>query len=146
MWGLTYPTLLNPVFILQKKAVKAMTFSDIITASLPLFNKLQLLGLSYISNLQLAYFVFEYVNGLSPQFFENYFTIIGSKHDIRTRQSTRGNLFLERQHTIQYGIRSVQYSGAKLWNSIPSEIRFSSTVKQFRTKLKRYYLKSYEID
>ena len=54
--------------------------------------------------------------------------------------------FLERQHTIQYGIRSVQYSGAKLWNSIPSEIRLSSTVKQFRTKLKKHYLKSYEID
>ena len=36
VWGLTYPTLLNPVFILQKKAVKAMTFSDIITPSLPI--------------------------------------------------------------------------------------------------------------
>ena len=108
VWGLTYPTLLNPVFILQKKAVKAMTFSDIITPSLPLFNKLHFLRLSDISNLQLASFVFECVNGLSPQFFENYFTSIASKHGIGTRQSTRGNLFLERQHTIQYVIRSVQ--------------------------------------
>ena len=145
VWGLTYPTLLNPVFILQKKAVKAMTFSDITTPSLLSFNKLQLLRLTDISNLQLASFVFECVNGLSPQFFENYFTSIASKHGNGTRQSTRGSLFLERQHTIQYGIRSVQYSGAKLWNSIPSEIRLSSTVKQFRTKLNKYYLKSYEI-
>ena len=80
MWGLTYPALLNPVFILQKNAVKAVTFSDIITPSLPLFNKLQLLRLTDISNLQLASFVFECVNGLSPQFFENYFTSIASKH------------------------------------------------------------------
>ena len=146
VWGLTYPTLLNPVFILQKKAVKAMTFSDIVTPGLPLFNKLQLLRLTDISNLQLASFVFECVNGLSPQFLENYFISIASKHGKGTRQSTRGNLFLERQHTIQYGIRSVQYSSAKLWNSIPPEIRLSSTIKQFRTKLKKYYLKSYEID
>ena len=137
MWGLTYPTLPNPVFILQKRDVKAMTFSDIITPSLPLFNKLQLLRLTDISNFQLASFVFECVNGLSSHFFENYFTSVASKHGKGTRQSTRGNLFLKRQHTIQYGIRSVQYLGAKLWNSIPSEIRLSSTVKQFWTKLKK---------
>ena len=76
---------------------------------------------SDISNLQLASFDVECVNGLSPQFFESYFTSIASKYGIGTRQSTRGNLFSERQHTIQYRIRSVQYSGAKLWNSIPSD-------------------------
>ena len=95
VWGLTYPTLLNPVFILQIKAVKAMIFSDIITPSLPLFNKLQLLRLTDISNLQLASFVFECVKGLSPQLFENYFTGIASKHGKGTRQSTRRNLFLK---------------------------------------------------
>ena len=99
------PPFFNPVFILQKKAVKAMTFSDIITPTLPLFNKLQLLRVSDINNLQLASFGFECVNGLSPQFFENYFTSIASKHGIETRQSTRGNLLLEKQHTIQYRIR-----------------------------------------
>ena len=85
----------------------------------------------------MACFVFECVNDLSPQFFQNYFTSVASKHGKGTRQSIKGNLFLERQHTIQLGIRLVQYSGAKLWNSIPSEIRLSSTVKQFRTKLKK---------
>ena len=64
VWGLTYPTLLNAVFILQKKAIKAMTFCDIIKPSLPLFNKLQPLRLTNISNLHLASFVFERVNGL----------------------------------------------------------------------------------
>ena len=76
VWCLTYPTLLNPVFILQKKAVKAMPFSDMITPSLPLFNKLQLLRLTDISNLQLASFVFECVNGLSHQFFETFSLVL----------------------------------------------------------------------
>ena len=68
---------------------------------------------------------------------------MGKEHG---RQSITGNLFMERQNTVQYGIRSVQYAGAKLWNFIPSEIGLSSTVKQFQTKLKKYYLKSYEIE
>ena len=118
-----------------------MTFSDMKTLSLPLFDKLQLLRLTDISNLQSASFLYESVNGLSPQFFENYFASIASKHGKGTRHSTRGNLYLERQNTIHYGIRSVQHSGVKLWNSIPSEIRVSSTVKQFRTKLKKILFK-----
>ena len=101
MWGLTYPTFLCPVFILQKKAIKAMTFSDMITPSLPLFNKLQLLRLTDISNVQLAPFVYECVNGLSPQFFENYFTSIAGKHGKGTRQSTKGN-FVFGKAKIQY--------------------------------------------
>ena len=80
MWGLTRLTHLNSVFILQKKAVKTMTFSDIKTPSLPLFSELQLLRLTDISNLQLVSFVYECVNGLSLQFFENYFTSLASKH------------------------------------------------------------------
>ena len=104
--GLTYSTHLNPVFILQKKAVKAMTFSNMKTLSLPLFKESQLLRLTDISNLQLVSFVYECVNGLSPEFFENYFTGLASKHSKGTRQPTRGNSFLERQNTIQYGIRS----------------------------------------
>ena len=110
-----------------------MTFSDIKTPSLQLFNELQLLRLTDISNLQLASFVYECANTLSPQFFENCFTSIANKYGKGTQQSTRGNLFLERQNTIQYEIRSIQYSGAKLWNPISSEVRLSSTVKQFRT-------------
>ena len=80
MCGLAYPTHLNPVFILQKTAVKAMKFSGMKTPSLPLFIELQLLRLTYISNLQLASFVYECVSGLSPQFFQNYFTSLASKN------------------------------------------------------------------
>ena len=92
VWGLPYPIHLNPVFVLQKKSLKAMTFSHTKRPNLPLFNELQLLRLTDASNLQLASFVYECVNGLSPQCFENFFTSLASKHNKGTRQSTRGNL------------------------------------------------------
>ena len=37
VWGLTYPTYLNKVFILQKKIIKCMTFNDIMVPSSPSF-------------------------------------------------------------------------------------------------------------
>ena len=60
---------------------------------------------------------------MTPDYFSDYFKHVSDVHSICTRQAIRDDLFLERRHTIQYGIRSVQYSGAELWNSIPVELR-----------------------
>ena len=87
-------------------------------------------------NLQVASFVFECANGSSPSYFHEYFKLILNKHTIRTRQSTMGNLFLERRNTDQYGIRSIQFYCVILWISIPSEIRNLTSTACFRTKLK----------
>ena len=60
-----------------------------------------------------------------------------------TRQSTKGNLFLERRNTDQHGIRSIQFSGVKLWNSIPPNIRASKSLNTFRNELTKYYISFY---
>ena len=140
---MTYPTHLDKVFILQKKMIKCMTFNDIMVPSSSLFHKLKFLKLNDINNFQIVSFVYECINGLAPQYFENFFISLSSKHSIGTRQSKTGNLFLERQNTVQYGIRSIQYAGAKLWNSVLYEIRLDSSIKKFRSELKVYLIKSY---
>ena len=83
---------MDPVFVLQKKTLKAITFSDIRSPSTAIFCDLDLLTLCDKCNLQVASFVFECVNGLSPSYFHEYFKLISSKHTTRTRQSTIGNL------------------------------------------------------
>ena len=82
VWGLTYPTHLNKAFILQKKIIKCMTFNDIMVPSSPLFHELEFLKLNDINNLQTASFVYECINGLAPQYFENFFTSLSSKYSI----------------------------------------------------------------
>ena len=36
-----------------------------------------------------------------------------------TRLASRGDLFLETNSTFQYGIRSIEFTGARLWNILP---------------------------
>ena len=60
-----------------------------------------------------------------------------------TRQSTKGNLFLERRNTDQYDMRSIQFSGVELWNSIPPNIRASKSLNRFRNELKKYHISFY---
>ena len=108
--------------------------------SKPLFRDLELLKLSDIHSLQLLSLVYDCVNHITPNYFSDYFRHV---HSICTRQVIRYDLFLQRRHT-QYGIRSVQYSGAKLWNSVPVELRSLKSASQFRAKLEVYFMSQYD--
>ena len=74
---------------------------------------------------QLLSFMYDCQNHLAPTHFHSYFTLIFEVHGYNTRLASRGDLFLTRKTTLQYGIRSIQYSGARLWKSVPILIRES---------------------
>ena len=109
------PTYLQPLLILQEKILKAITYSSMLDHSNPLFRDLELLKLSDIHSLQLLSFVYDCVNYITLDYFSDssgmLLMLISSAP---ARQAIKDNLFLQRRHTTQYGIRSVQYSGAKL--------------------------------
>ena len=118
VWGLTYPTYLKPVTTLQKRVVRIMTFSDPRSHSEPLLKSLRLLKFSDIIHLEILSFVYQWYHKLSPSCFVNYFNPVSSIHSYNTRQSQIDNLFVKSVHTTEYGIRSLSYTGPKLWNSL----------------------------
>ena len=143
-WGLTYPSMLDSISALQKKTLRIVTFSDKTAPSLPIFDGLQVLKFSDIIFLLIVSFVFECVHNLAPTYFRNYFTSIQSIHDIGTRQSLKGDLFALCCNTTQYGPRSIHYTGVRLWNSLPCEIRDSPSLPVFRKKIKSHILENYK--
>ena len=144
VWGLTLSYLPATLIYTLKRVLKAMIYSSMSDHSNPLFRDLELLKLSDIHSLQLLSFVYDYVNHMTPDYFSHYFKHVSDVHSICPRQAIRDDLFLERRHTIQYGIRSIQYFGAKLWNSIPVELRSLKSASQLRAKLKVYFLSQYD--
>ena len=46
--------------------------------------------------------------------------------------------------TIRFGYKSFRYYGAKLWNSVPNDIRLAKSKNFFKVKYKRYVLSNYE--
>ena len=94
VWGLTYPSMTEPVFVIQNRVMKVITFNEMIVHSTLIFDSLQILRLNDVFQLKLASFVYECVNKLSPLYFRNYFTSISSTYNIGTRQSKRGDLLL----------------------------------------------------
>ena len=75
--------------------------------------------------------------------FENLVILLENVHNYGTRQSTKGNLYLNQIHTTQYGIHSVKYTGSILWNDLPVSVRKVPSLSIFKKRLKEYFLKSY---
>ena len=107
-WGLTYPSLLEPIAILQKKIMRSRTFNENTAPTTPIFDTLQILKFNDVILLQITSFVYECLNNLAPVYFRDFFKGNHNAHDIGTCQSKRGDLFALRCNTTQYGPRFVQ--------------------------------------
>ena len=134
---------LKPVLVSQKKVVRAMTVSDPFPHSLLLFFDLEILKLDDTYHLHVSSFVYECHNNLAPNHFSDYFTQVSDIHHHNTRSASHGAFFLKRKNTFQYGLRSVCFNGAKIWNNIPLDIRNSPSVGNFKKKIKQLFLESY---
>ena len=59
VWGLTHKTYINPVFLLQKRIIRAMSFEHFTSHSAPIFRDLKILKLHDLFQLNLLSFVYE---------------------------------------------------------------------------------------
>ena len=76
VWGLTYETYIKPIFILQKKVVRAITFNNFSAPSAPIFLTLRLLKLQDLFEMKLLTFVYEAVNKPTPSCFHEFFDVL----------------------------------------------------------------------
>ena len=136
VWGLTYEVHTNPIYFLQKKVVRAIAFKSFTSPSTPTFSELKILKLYDLFELKLLTFVYESVTMISPICFHKFFDTLTSVHQYDTRQADKGDIFKMRKSTLQYSLRSVRYAGATSWNSIPSNIKQSTSIMIFRRDLK----------
>ena len=62
IWGNTYNTTLQPIFILQKRAMRLITFSRFDEHSSPLFKSLEIIKFLDLVTFHLAIFMYKYHN------------------------------------------------------------------------------------
>ena len=84
VWGLTYDIHTKPIYLLQKKVVRAIAFKSFTSPSAPIFSDLKILKLYDLLDLKLLIFVFESVNKISPSCFHNFFEILSDIHQYDT--------------------------------------------------------------
>ena len=142
VWGQTFASYIDPIFKLQKKAVRSISFQPRLSPSLPIFKDLKLLKLFDIFKVRLLTFVYDSINKTSPCCFHNFYLFSSSVHRYSTRQASQGDLYLFCKDSLQYGLKSIRYLGAKLWNELPVELRNTPSKISFKKQLKIYLLKA----
>ena len=116
-WGTTYQTTLQPLFILQKKALRLITFSPFDAHTSPIFKRLSILKLYDLTNYCIAVFMFKLNNNLLPHKFQLLFKKVSDVHMYHTRSATKQNLYLPKART-NFGKFNIKYIGSKIWNSL----------------------------
>ena len=76
------------------------------------------------------------VNNQTPNYLSSRFFPCNEALSYNLR-NTEGKLSIPQPRT-KYCKRSFSYSGAVLWNSLPNEIKLSSTLNEFKNKLKNH--------
>ena len=90
-----------------------------------------------INKIQIAKFIYQTLNKATPAYFIDWFKMTTVVHNHSTRSS---NKLFHKPAKSNMRKFCITVSGPIIWNDIPEEIRFSSTVSVFVRKLKNYLI------
>jgi hypothetical protein len=121
LWGSTYDSYLSKLEIQQKKIIRAIAGARYDAHSEPLFKSLNILKLHDIYNLQVAKYVYAFIQNTLPPQFSNIFTLSQDAHTHDTRHSRTFKLALPKTRTT-IANNSITKMGPKIWNSVKSEL------------------------
>ena len=140
-WGNTYQSTLQPLYMLQKKAIRIITFSHFQDHTSPLYRTLKIIKLFDVIFLHLAIFMHKFHHHLLPSVFDSFFTPINKVHKYNTRLSSKMSYSLPKART-NYGIFNIRFQGVKVWNSLDESTKLLSP-PQFKKKLKLDFIDNY---
>ena len=120
IWASTYVTNLQRIYLLQKRAVRAISKADYKASSKSLFANLKILDVFSIYSLQVSSFMYLYHSDALPISFTQIFQTGNQIH----RYSTRYSDFF-RPHTSRTNINKILilFQGPRIWNLLPNDIK-----------------------
>lgn len=80
---------------------------------------------------QMASEVFKIVNDMSPEYIKDLITIKNASYNFRNENQAT----VPQVRSTRYGLRSFRYEAARIWNSLPNELRKAESYPQFRRLL-----------
>ena len=136
VWSLKNKQSMETIFKLQKQAVRLITGSDSLAPSLQLFVRLKIVPIVFQYKINKLIMVFKSINHKAPVYLTSKFTSVSSG---RATRSVDGELLALPPYQ-RNSEKSFEISGARLWNSLPVEIRRLGSVSFFKDALKQRVL------
>ena len=130
VWGSAPKFQLERIHKLQKRAARIILDMPPETPSLPLFEQLDWLNIYERLEYNKYILLYKSTQNLTPTYINELFSF-NTTENYSSRSSTNNDMYIKRHKTKMFE-KSLQYSGPRLWNALPVNIRESSNINQFK--------------
>lgn len=134
-WGGATKSTLLPLFRLQKKIVRIITFSPFDSHSSPIFHKLKILPLDYLYKYNLG-IMFHKIQNNKISIGSHNLIPIKNIHQHNTRLSNNNNFF-QTYNRIGIGQSTYSAQGLRFWRELPGELK-DLPINSFKFNLKQH--------
>ena len=142
IWGSTSSNYLQPLIVLQKKAVRLISHARFREESAPLFYNLKILPLHKIYHLNCLQFMFKNLNRNSFPFLSHRIIYSSSIHNHETRFNDKLQPIYERLSLCK---NSYLANSVCLWNDLDLSIKHLKSLHYFKYKVKQHMLESLRV-
>ena len=142
IYGMAKTTTLKPLQIMQNKILKMLTCKENRYPTNMLYSELDLLKVSDIHRLKMHTILYRYCTGKLPNFFNRIFKPTNTNPS--APQTRNNSLFNITRPKTTYGKLLLNNYGFNLWQSLPSNIKESSSLSIFKSSVKSHLLSDYK--
>ena len=132
IWGSAAEITLDPIFKIQKRAIRIITNTRRRDSTKLIFQELNLLRLPDIYIFSALIFMYQFKNKTLPPPFDNFYYENRAFHHYRTRQATQLRVPLTRTKMASSFIKK---TGVSLWNSYSTKISSNLKIGVYKTEL-----------
>ena len=134
IWGNANANQIDRIYKLQKQAARLILNEHYLTPTTVLFERLNWISIQDRIILHKATFMYKIIYHLCPDYLHNLFKYTSEITKKTLRSVHNNDLYIPRPNS-KYLKQSLQYTGPKIWNSLPLDLRSSNTVTVFKNKL-----------
>ena len=127
---------MKKIFVLQKKCMRLLTFSDYRERTSPIFKSLKALKLRDIIKFSILKLIYFYFNDQLPLQVKNIFI----KNESVNPYKTRGGklLFIPHINATHFGTKLLRYNGPLTWNNFSQSMNNNNFVNLGISKFKKF--------
>ena len=141
VWGNTYKTNTEPIFILQKRAIRIINKTTYREPTNQLFIELKTLKFKDLVDYKTIQIMYKVKNDMLPNRIQRFFQLRDDKHHLR------GNFMFKKQPVrTNMKLHCVSVKGVTLWNSCCNELKSCKTIGRFKFIFKADILNRYRME
>ncbi len=139
IWCNTFPSHLRKLESLQKKIIRAISWSGFNTPTRPLFHTFNLLRLTEFNVHQNASMIYQVVYNLNFRLFK----LIPVSSPVHVYNTRNIHLINGKKRRLKSTSLSITTRGPQIWNGLNESLKTSKSISVFKRKLKEQLLNSY---